>query len=78
MVDLVHGDMVGAVDSENCFMVDIFVVGMGCGNDAGNMLRSTQPVLLKYMQVTLSQMYNGCFVVRLLIVKHIGNHPLHK
>ena len=63
MVDLVHGDMVGAVDSENCFMVDIFVVGMECGNDAGNMLRSTQPVLLKYMQVTLSQMYNGCFVV---------------
>ena len=63
MVDLVHGGMVGAVDSENCFMVDIFVVGMRCGNDAGNMLRSTQPVLLKYMQVTLSQMYNGCFVV---------------
>ena len=27
MVDSVHGGMVGAVDSENCSMVDIFVVG---------------------------------------------------
>ena len=77
MVDLVHGGMVGAVDSKICSMVDIFVVGIGYGNGAGKMLRPTQPVLLKYMQVTLSQKYNG-FVVQLLIVQHIGNHPWQK
>ena len=58
-------------------MVDFFVVGIGYGNGAGKMLRPTQPVLLKYMQVTLSQKYNG-FVVQLLIVQHIGNHPWQK
>ena len=49
MVGSVHGGMVGAVDSEICSMVDFFAVSMGYGSDAGNMSRSTQPVLLKYM-----------------------------
>ena len=30
------------------------------------------------MQVILLQNYNGCFKARLLIVKPISNHPLHK
>ena len=58
-----HGGMLGVVDSEICSMVDFFAGGLGYGNDADNMLRSTQPVLLTYMQATLSQKYNGCIVV---------------
>ena len=73
MLDSVHGGMVDAVDSKICSVVDFFVVGIGYGSDAGKMLRSTQPVLLKY-----TQKYNGCFVVQLLIVQRIGNHPWHK
>ena len=43
-----------------------------------------EKMLIKYsgqsniQLISLSQKYNGCFVVWLLIVKHIGNHPLHK
>ena len=38
----VHGGVVGVVDSENCSMVDFFVVGMGFGNGAGASYEKTQ------------------------------------
>ena len=53
MVGSVHGSMIGEVDSEICSMFDFFSAGIGYGNDAGNILRSTQAVFLKYMHKSI-------------------------
>ena len=65
--------MIGAVESEIYSICEVLVVDIGYRKDVDKMFRSTQPLWLKYMQVTLSQKYNGCFVVWLIIEKAVGN-----
>lgn len=67
------GGMLGAVESEIYPLCEVLVVNIGYWKNVDKMFRSTQPLWLKYMQVTLSQKYNGYFVVWLFIEKHIGN-----
>lgn len=54
------------------------MVAIWYGKVGDKMFRLIQPLWLKYMQVTLSQKCNSCFVIWLLIIKCLGNHPLHE